>query len=255
MREFKITDARDGQSRTIRHFQIQDFFDENVDQITEEKVSLIIDFISVIQQTREQFGIQRNPVIVQSEDGSKRVCLFSIITHALERARFEGVVDIPEQVRLCKIMRPGCVMTFDEYKYIYKVMMVFISCYKNSWQSLEEVNNLDRDFAGFTTGETSDRNNTVSGDTNRTNLTVSGGVSGDGRSGGQMGVGQYGQFGQNVMGQGMAAQNLGQDSNQNRLQNEEFNLERVNTTVNNFSQFDNRLSSDVYDVPVPSAYS
>merc|ERR1712048_232320 len=82
MREFKITDARDGQSRTIRHFQIQDFFDENVDQITEEKVSLIIDFISVIQQTREQFGIQRNPVIVQSEDGSKRVCLFSIITHA-----------------------------------------------------------------------------------------------------------------------------------------------------------------------------
>ena len=50
MREFKITDARDGQSRTIRHFQIQDWFDDDVDNMTEEKVSLIIDFIGVIQQ-------------------------------------------------------------------------------------------------------------------------------------------------------------------------------------------------------------
>ena len=236
MREFKITDARDGQSRTIRHFQITDFFDENVDHMSEEKVSLIIDFISVIQQTREQFGIQRNPVIVQSEDGSKRVCLFAVITHALERARFEGVVDIPEQIRLCKIMRPGCVMSFDEYKYIYKVMMVFISCYKNSWQSLEDVRSgVGEGFIGgqinprylnsnhVTTN--SDRTATVSGDTDNTNHTNN--TNGSNHT--------------NTV-QDFAGFNAG-------------TLQRGRGNIDEPTSRDNRTKSSVYDVPVPSAYN
>ena len=216
IQEFKITDARDGQSRTVRVFKITEFFDDDLDNLTVEKVRLIIDAIATIQQTREQFGIQRNPIIVQSEDGSKRVCLFTIITHALERARFEGIVDIPEQVRLCKIMRPGCVTTFDEYKYIYNIMKVFIICYKDSWQSLEDV----RSNAEVMLGEMnnrylySDRTVTVSGDTNNTG--------------------------------GMNSAN-----NTNSSNNPNSNL--LNLPENSVVQ--QRHSSGVYDVPIPSAYN
>lgn len=142
LREFRITDARDGRYRTIRHFEIKNWFDSNVDHMSEEQGCSVIDFIQTIQETREKFGIAGFPIILQSENGSSRVGQFTVITNLIDRAKHEGLIDIPETIRLLKGYRAGLIETFEEYKYVYNILMIFIKIYKNSWRSYE-INGLE----------------------------------------------------------------------------------------------------------------
>jgi protein tyrosine phosphatase len=59
LREFKVTDARDGQSRTIRQFQFTDWPEQGVPKSGEG----FIDFIGQVHKTKEQFG-QDGPITV-----------------------------------------------------------------------------------------------------------------------------------------------------------------------------------------------
>lgn len=59
LREFKVTDARDGQSRTVRQFQFTDWPEEGVPKTGE----VFVDFISQVHKTKEQFG-QEGPITV-----------------------------------------------------------------------------------------------------------------------------------------------------------------------------------------------
>ena len=59
LREFKVTDARDGQSRTIRQFQFTDWPEQGVPKSGEG----FIDFIGQVHKTKEQFG-QEGPITV-----------------------------------------------------------------------------------------------------------------------------------------------------------------------------------------------
>ncbi|OWK64359.1 Receptor-type tyrosine-protein phosphatase F [Lonchura striata] len=60
LREFKVTDARDGQSRTIRQFQFTDWPEQGVPKTGEG----FIDFIGQVHKTKEQFG-QDGPITDQ----------------------------------------------------------------------------------------------------------------------------------------------------------------------------------------------
>jgi receptor-type tyrosine-protein phosphatase F len=55
----KVTDARDGQSRTIRQFQFVDWPEQGVPKSGEG----FIDFIGQVHKTKEQFG-QDGPITV-----------------------------------------------------------------------------------------------------------------------------------------------------------------------------------------------
>lgn len=59
LREFKVTDARDGASRTIRQFQFTDWPEQGVPKSGEA----FIDFIGQVHKTKEQFG-QEGPISV-----------------------------------------------------------------------------------------------------------------------------------------------------------------------------------------------
>lgn len=59
LREFKVTDARDGQSRTIRQFHFIDWPEQGVPKSGEG----FIDFITQVHKTKEQFG-QEGPITV-----------------------------------------------------------------------------------------------------------------------------------------------------------------------------------------------
>ncbi|KAG7277212.1 hypothetical protein CRUP_018866 [Coryphaenoides rupestris] len=59
LREFKVTDARDGQSRTVRQFQFTDWPEQGVPKSGEG----FIDFIGQVHKTKEQFG-QDGPISV-----------------------------------------------------------------------------------------------------------------------------------------------------------------------------------------------
>ena len=64
LREFKVTDARDGQSRTIRQFQFTDWPEQGVPKSGEG----FIDFIGQVHKTKEQFG-QEGPITVHCRQG------------------------------------------------------------------------------------------------------------------------------------------------------------------------------------------
>lgn len=59
LREFKITDARDGSSRTLRQFQFNDWPEQGIPKTGDG----FIDFIGQVHKTKEQFG-QEGPITV-----------------------------------------------------------------------------------------------------------------------------------------------------------------------------------------------
>lgn len=60
LQEFKVTDARDGQSRTVRQFQFTEWPEQGIPyQATEA----FIEFIGQVHKTKEQFG-QEGPITV-----------------------------------------------------------------------------------------------------------------------------------------------------------------------------------------------
>lgn len=67
LREFKVTDARDGSSRTVRQFQFIDWPEQGVPKSGEG----FIDFIGQVHKTKEQFG-QDGPITVHCSAGVGR---------------------------------------------------------------------------------------------------------------------------------------------------------------------------------------
>ena len=84
-----MTDARDGQSRTIRQFQFTDWPEQAVPRSGEG----FIDFIGQVHKTKEQFG-QEGPITVHCSAGVGRTGVFITLSIALERMRFENLVDM-----------------------------------------------------------------------------------------------------------------------------------------------------------------
>ncbi|MBN3284370.1 PTPRD phosphatase, partial [Polyodon spathula] len=114
LREFKVTDARDGQSRTVRQFQFTDWPEQGVPKSGEG----FIDFIGQVHKTKEQFG-QDGPISVHCSAGVGRTGVFVTLSIVLERMRYEGVVDIFQTVKMLRTQRPAMVQTEVRKKYIY----------------------------------------------------------------------------------------------------------------------------------------
>ncbi|CAF91826.1 unnamed protein product, partial [Tetraodon nigroviridis] len=106
LREFKVTDARDGQSRTVRQFQFTDWPEQGVPKSGEG----FIDFIGQVHKTKEQFG-QDGPITVHCSAGVGRTGVFITLSIVLERMRYEGVVDIFQTVKMLRTQRPATVQT------------------------------------------------------------------------------------------------------------------------------------------------
>ncbi|ESO09154.1 hypothetical protein HELRODRAFT_110051 [Helobdella robusta] len=124
LREFKVTDARDGQSRIIRQFQYTDW----PEQGTPSSCESFIEFIGHIQKTRQQFGLD-NPVTVHCCYGSGRTGVFIGLNNSLERLRFEGVIDMFQTVRLIKGQRSALVQTEEQYGFCYQAALEYLGSF------------------------------------------------------------------------------------------------------------------------------
>ncbi|XP_042163912.1 receptor-type tyrosine-protein phosphatase S-like isoform X1 [Oncorhynchus tshawytscha] len=111
LREFKVTDARDGQSRTVRQFQFTDWPEQGVPKSGEG----FIDFIGQVHKTKEQFG-QDGPISVHCSAGVGRTGVFITLSIVLERMRYEGAVDIFQTVKMLRTQRPAMVQTEVGFK-------------------------------------------------------------------------------------------------------------------------------------------
>uniref|UniRef100_A0A1A7WDV9 protein-tyrosine-phosphatase n=1 Tax=Iconisemion striatum TaxID=60296 RepID=A0A1A7WDV9_9TELE len=124
LREFKVTDARDGQSRTIRQFQFTDWPEQGVPQTGEA----FIDFIGQVHKTKEQFG-QDGPITVHCSAGVGRTGVFITLSIVLERMRHEGVVNIFQTVKILRTQRPAMVQTEDQYQLCYRAALEYLGSF------------------------------------------------------------------------------------------------------------------------------
>ncbi|KAK6324487.1 hypothetical protein J4Q44_G00038290 [Coregonus suidteri] len=124
LREFKVTDARDGQSRTVRQFQFTDWPEQGVPKSGEG----FIDFIGQVHKTKEQFG-QDGPITVHCSAGVGRTGVFVTLSIVLERMRYEGVVDIFQTVKMLRTQRPATVQTEDQYQFCYRAGLEYLGSF------------------------------------------------------------------------------------------------------------------------------
>uniref|UniRef100_A0A1A8H0N7 protein-tyrosine-phosphatase n=1 Tax=Nothobranchius korthausae TaxID=1143690 RepID=A0A1A8H0N7_9TELE len=124
LREFKVTDARDGQSRTIRQFQFTDWPEQGVPKTGEA----FIDFIGQVHKTKEQFG-QDGPITVHCSAGVGRTGVFITLSIVLERMRHEGVVDVFQTVKILRTQRPAMVQTEDQYQLCYRAALEYLGSF------------------------------------------------------------------------------------------------------------------------------
>ncbi|GIX90945.1 hypothetical protein CDAR_177492 [Caerostris darwini] len=126
LREFKVTDARDGQSRTIRQFHFTEWPEQGVPKSGEG----FIEFIGQVHKTKEQFG-QEGPITVHCSAGVGRTGVFITLSVVLERMQYEGVVDIFQSIRILRTQRPGMVQTEDQYQFCYRAALEYLGSFDN----------------------------------------------------------------------------------------------------------------------------
>ncbi|KAH8863587.1 Receptor-type tyrosine-protein phosphatase delta, partial [Schistosoma japonicum] len=114
LREFKLTDARDGQARTLRQFQFTEWPEHGVP----ESCEAFIDFLGQVHKTKEQFG-----------QDVGRTGVFLALSIVLERMRHEGVVDMFQTIRMLRTQRPGMVQTEDQYQFCYNAVLEYLSSF------------------------------------------------------------------------------------------------------------------------------
>ncbi|XP_076757587.1 tyrosine-protein phosphatase Lar isoform X4 [Xylocopa sonorina] len=124
LREFKVTDARDGVSRTVRQFQFTDWPEQGVPKSGDG----FIDFIGQVHKTKEQFG-QDGPITVHCSAGVGRTGVFITLSIVLERMQYEGVVDIFQTVRILRTQRPAMVQTEDQYQFCYRASLEYLGSF------------------------------------------------------------------------------------------------------------------------------
>ena len=126
LREFKVTDARDGQSRTVRQFQFVDWPDQGVPKSAEA----ILELIGQVHKTKEQFG-QTGPICVHCSAGVGRTGVFITLSVVLERMRFEGMCDVYNTVKILRTQRPAMVQTEDQYQFCYRAALEYLSAFES----------------------------------------------------------------------------------------------------------------------------
>ncbi|KAL4709306.1 hypothetical protein ACJJTC_013366 [Scirpophaga incertulas] len=124
LREFKVTDARDGASRTVRQFQFTDWPEQGVPKNSEG----FIDFLGQVHKTKEQFG-QDGPITVHCSAGVGRTGVFITLSTVLERMQYEGVLDVFQTVRTLRTQRPAMVQAQDQYEFCYRAALEYLGSF------------------------------------------------------------------------------------------------------------------------------
>ncbi|VDK36550.1 unnamed protein product [Taenia asiatica] len=126
LREFRITDTQDGQSRTLRQFQFSDWPDNGI-PISRASETLI-ELISQVHKTQVQFG-QDGPITVHCSAGAGRTGIFVALSILLERMRCEGMVDLLLTTRLLRSQRSHMIEDESQYAFCYTALLEFLAAF------------------------------------------------------------------------------------------------------------------------------
>ncbi|CAL8101211.1 unnamed protein product [Calicophoron daubneyi] len=125
LREFRLTDTRDGQSRTLRQFQLHGWPPQLV---VPKSAEAMIDLIGQVHKTQTQFG-QDGPITVHCSTGSGRSAVFICLSLLLERMRCEGMVDVFLTTRMLRTQRIQMIQTADQYAFCYAATLEYLASF------------------------------------------------------------------------------------------------------------------------------
>ena len=152
LRELRVTDTRNAESRTIRQFQLIEWPELAITQTGSPILDAFIDFLSQVRmffsldlseivvsqlpisvlfhslqvhKTREQFGLE-GPIAVHCASGGGRSGAFIALSIALERVRAEGLVDVFQTARLLRIQRAALVQLPQYYIFLYYALLAYL---------------------------------------------------------------------------------------------------------------------------------
>ncbi|KAF5405732.1 hypothetical protein PHET_00746 [Paragonimus heterotremus] len=125
LREFRLTDTRDGQSRTLRQFQLHGW---PQDSVVPKSAEAMIDLIGQVHKTQIQFG-QDGPITVHCSTGSGRSAVFMSLSLILERMRCEGMVDVFLTTRMLRTQRVDMIQTADQYAFCYAATLEYLASF------------------------------------------------------------------------------------------------------------------------------
>ncbi|KAK4468490.1 hypothetical protein MN116_007537, partial [Schistosoma mekongi] len=124
LREFKVTDTRDGESRTIRQLQYIRWNEQGLPQTSDS----LIDLIGYVHKTKEQYNYD-GPITVHCSSGSGRTGLFITMCNVLERLRQESVVDMYQTVKLLRQQRVWMIQTEEQYRFCYTTTLDYLNSF------------------------------------------------------------------------------------------------------------------------------
>ncbi|CAH8863677.1 unnamed protein product [Trichobilharzia szidati] len=124
LREFKVTDARDGESRIIRQLQYIQWNEQGLPQTSES----IIDLIGHMHKIKEQQNYD-GPITVHCSSGAGRTGLFITMCNVLERLRQESVIDMYQTVKLLRQQRVWMVQTEEQYRFCYTATLDYLNSF------------------------------------------------------------------------------------------------------------------------------
>ncbi|BHF67113.1 protein tyrosine phosphatase activity [Sparganum proliferum] len=127
LREFRMTDTHDGQSRTLRQFQFSDWRETSSPSRTAEA---LIELIAQVHKTQAQFG-QDGPITVHCSTGAGRTGVFIALSILLERMRCEGVVDLLLTTRLLRTQRNNMIENVDQYAFCYAALLEYLASFEH----------------------------------------------------------------------------------------------------------------------------
>uniref|UniRef100_A0AC34PW97 Protein-tyrosine-phosphatase n=1 Tax=Panagrolaimus sp. JU765 TaxID=591449 RepID=A0AC34PW97_9BILA len=125
LREFKVSDAMTGRTRTLRHFQFVDWPEQGVPV----RAETFLDFVSQVHKTKSQFGVN-GPICVHCFNGGGRTGVFIALATIIDRMNLEHVVDVFTTVKLLRTERPNMVETKDEYQFLWTAALEYLASYE-----------------------------------------------------------------------------------------------------------------------------
>jgi len=121
VREFKVTDARDGEARTIRQFQYINWPKNGVPLASEG----IIELIGQINKLKTHLN-SSGPILCHSNTGAGRTGVFIALSIVLERLQLENLIDIHQTVKTLRMERAYLVQTVDQYRFCFQVAVDYL---------------------------------------------------------------------------------------------------------------------------------
>uniref|UniRef100_A0A8C4SKB5 Receptor-type tyrosine-protein phosphatase C n=1 Tax=Erpetoichthys calabaricus TaxID=27687 RepID=A0A8C4SKB5_ERPCA len=125
VRAIEVRHSKRKESRVISQYHFHKWTGQNLPEKPEE----LVDMIRKMKETMPKSCVNENskqsssgPVVIHCNDGASRTGVFCALWNVLDCANTEKVIDIFQTAKALRKERPGMLMSFEQYSFLYDIM-------------------------------------------------------------------------------------------------------------------------------------